>query len=170
KPGERERALALANRFVSMPLARKKTIEKHASVLKRSRYAGFFVFKGERLPDAATLSAWNGGSQPYGTPAIERLSYALAKFGDRGLEGLVRFAQNLKHESEDFSLILRVGAPRLAPVMAELQSSERHRKLARRWLHKHAAIAPYGLIPAALGGEERAQQALVQIATLGVDV
>jgi hypothetical protein len=169
KPGERERALALAQRFATLPEATPTTMKKHALLVKRSR-AAFFVYKGQRLPDSCTLAAWSSGSDPYGTPALERLSYALAKFGDRGLEGLVRFASALEQVRGDLSLLLRVGAPRLAPVMAKLQSSRSQGKLARRWLHKHAAIAPYGLVPAALGGDEASQHALLQVATLGVDL
>jgi hypothetical protein len=170
KPGERERALAIAQHYDARQNATKGAIAAHARALERGRHAGFFVHKNQRLPDSSTLASWNAGSRPYDTPPEDRLHYALAKFEDRAIDGLEKFVRDLDGERTGFSLLFRVATPRIAPAMASLRAHKTFGKLARGWLHRHGEIAALGLIPAALAGDDDCEQALVRLASTGVDV
>ncbi len=180
--GERVQALMTGrDHAYATSSASADTIATHALRLAQGRSVGFFVFSRERLPDSSTLAAWNAGALTDDAPAPERLRYAMARFGDSGLDGLVKFVDTLEHQRGDLSFLLRVGTPRIALGMAKLrgrvrglstEKTDSRWRLAWQWLRRNAAVAVLGLVPAAFRDDTRddAVSVLVLLATAGTDV
>ena len=172
--GERDGALLVARRYTyNARDATPEAIAAHRQSLARRRQTGFFVDAlHQRLPDAAVLETWNSGVPTWGPSASERLSYALAKFGDDALPGAVKLVDVLERERGDVSFLLRVGSPRLAFGMAKLARSPAWSALAWRWMKRWSDLAVIGLVPHAFAPKTRdvAESVLLKLATAGTDV
>jgi len=166
--GERDSALLVARRYTYAAAdAKPEAVAAHRQSIARRKQTGFFVHSfNQRLPDDCVLETWNSGVPTWGPSASERLSYALAKFGDAALPGAVKLVDLLERERGDVSFLLRVGSPRLAYGMAKLARSPAWAPLAWRWLKRWSELAVIGLVPAAFSPKTRdvAESALSKLA------
>jgi hypothetical protein len=172
--GEREAALLVARRYTyTAEDAKPDAVAAHRQSIARRKQTGFFVHSfNQRLPDDCVLETWNSGVPTWGPSASERLSYALAKFGDAALPGAVKLVDLLERERGDVSFLLRVGSPRLAYGMAKLARSPAWAPLAWRWMKRWSELAVIGLVPFAFADKthEIAESVLSKLATMGTDV
>jgi hypothetical protein len=171
--GERDAALLVARRYTyNAQEARPETIAAHKQAIARRKPLAFFQTSNQRYPDECVLETWNSGVRTWGPSASERLSYALARFGDRALPGAVKLVDLLEREQGDVSFLLRVGSPRLAYGMAKLARSPAWAPLAWRWLKRWSELAVIGLVPSAFTPQTRdvAESVLLKLAASGTDV
>ena len=172
--GERETALLVARRYTYAAVdAKPEAVAAHRQSIARRKQTGFFVHSfNQRLPEDCVLETWNSGVPTWGPSASERLSWALAKFGDAALPGAVKLVDLLERERGDVSFLLRVGSARLAYGMSKLARSPAWAPLAWRWMKRWSELAVIGLVPAAFSPKTReiAESVLSKLAAMGTDV
>ena len=106
------------------------------------------------LDDGVALLLWNTSPAcRWSRPSTAEVLSLLARFEAAALPGLIRLAQ--RDLQAMTGVLARIQTPEIAPLMAQALGSRSGREIARRWLLRDPVQSAIGLIPAAIGPDNR---------------
>jgi hypothetical protein len=139
--------------------------------LASQSHTDILVYKNMRVPDDVQLAAWDAGAKVY-SYSTDIIDYMLGKFGERALEGLLKYAHGaFSYASEAHGLgLLGVDSPRLARALVKYTSKGDSKPVAWRWIRMHPETTAFALVRDALAGAEQAEFLMRFLVREGVDV
>lgn len=167
-------SISLADAEVVMRPAGEMTDEikkQFEAAVEAKNHMDVLVFQSARVPKELQLAAWDAGAKVY-SYATDIVDYMLGTFGERALEGLVKYLDGaFAYASEaKGDALIGIDSPRIAHALLKYTAKRDGKAIAWRWMHAHPETAAFALVGELLNGDEAADRVFRELMKDGLDV